>query len=197
MTILVDLDNVLINTGQAWVDTLNERYGTSVNYDDVTEWDITKFFPTLTRNDVYAPLSTGEVWSRASPIPGASEVISKLIDEWHDVYITTASSLNTIGKKWKEVLQRFFPMIHHNNVIVAEKKQMIKADILIDDAPFNLEGGDYFGILFDAPHNRGYEVVHENPPKMVRASNWDKVYDWIVWYAWELDDFDRRYDICE
>ena len=175
MVILVDLDNVLINTGQAWVDVLNERYGTTVKYDDVSEWDITKFFPTLSRDEVYEPLSTGEVWSRALPIDGARECLEKLIDEGHDVYVVTASSLNTIGKKWKEILQRYFPMIKHNNVIVASNKQMIVADVLIDDAPFNIDGGKYIGILFDAPHNRGCDTEFDSVFGG-RASNWDDVY---------------------
>ena len=173
MTILVDLDNVLINTGQAWVDVLNKRYGTTVKYSDVSEWEITKFFPNLSRDEVYAPLSTGEVWSCASPIDGAQDGLKKLIADGHDVYVVTASSLNTIGKKWKEILQKFFPIIKHNNVIVASHKQMISADVLIDDAPFNLEGGKYFGILFDAPHNSSYDECGSG---FVRAHNWDDVY---------------------
>lgn len=198
MTILVDLDNVLINTGQAWVDILNEKYGTNVDYDDVTEWDITKFFPTLTRDEVYEPLSTGDVWSRAAPIPGAVDALNKMISDGHDVYVATASSLNTIGKKWKEVLQKFFPMIHHNNVIIANKKQMIKADVLIDDAPFNLEGGDYFGVLFDAPHNRRYELPEgKSPPHIGRAASWEDAYDWVVWCSWEPDDHEEGSVIYE
>lgn len=171
MVILVDLDNVLINTGQAWVDTLNNRYGTTVKYDDVSEWDMSKFFPTLTRDEVYEPLSTGEVWSSASPIPGAQDALAKLINDGHDVYVVTSSSLNTIGKKWTDILQTFFPMIRHNNVIVSHRKQMIDADILIDDAPFNLKGGRYFSILFDAPHNRS-----ETDSGLTRAANWDEAY---------------------
>lgn len=198
MTILVDFDNVMVNTGEAWVATLNRRYCTSVDYNDVTEWDITRFFPGIERDDIYAPLSDGSVWESVVPVDGSQEFIQKMIDDGHEVYVATSSSLNTIGKKWKEVLQKFFPMIHHNNVIVASKKQMLKADILIDDAPFNIEGGEYFGILFDAPHNRSYELPAVKPhsaPTIVRASDWNKIYDWVVWCAWELDDYERENDI--
>lgn len=184
MRILVDLDCVLINTGEVWVDILNEVHGTTVKYDDVNEWDMTKFFPTLSRDEVYEPLSNGSVWSRVSPIPGARDTIERLIADGHEVYIVTASSLNTIGNKWREVIQKFFPMIKHNNVIVASNKQMIIADVLIDDAPHNIEGGKYFGILFEAPHNRSY---NECVSGFARAHNWDDVYkvietivDWMA-----------------
>lgn len=99
MVILVDLDNVLINTGEAWVEILNERHGTTVKYDDISEWDMTKFFPSLTRDEVYMPLSDGSVLSRVSPIPGSRETIERLMFEGDDVYVLTSSSLNTIGKK--------------------------------------------------------------------------------------------------
>jgi 5'(3')-deoxyribonucleotidase len=173
MVILVDLDNVLINTGEAWVEILNERHGTTVKYDDVSEWDMTKFFPTLTRDEVYMPLSDGSVWERVSPIPGARETIQNMIDDGDDVYVVTSSSLNTIGRKWKEVLQKFFPMIKHSHVIVAERKQMIMGDVLIDDAPFNLEGGMYYGILFNAPHNAGYDGSGLG---IERARDWNDTY---------------------
>lgn len=174
MVILVDLDNVLINTGQAWVDMLNERHGTTVKYDDVSKWDVEGFFPTLSRKEIYDPLESGEVWSRVSLIPGARETLDKLIAEEHEVFIVTASSMNTIGKKWREVISKFLPMIRQENIIVTHRKDLINGDVLIDDAPFNFDGGDYFCILFDAPHNRG-----EESSGFVRVSNWDEAYEYI------------------
>ncbi len=53
MTILVDADGVLENLSEAWVEYLNDRYGTSVKYDEVRDWDMTKAFPSLSREQVY------------------------------------------------------------------------------------------------------------------------------------------------
>jgi 5'(3')-deoxyribonucleotidase len=82
--------------------------------------------------------------------------------------------MNTIGKKWREVISRFLPMIHHNDIIVTHYKNMIMGDVLIDDAPFNFDGGNCYNILFDAPHNR-----NEESSGFVRARNWDEVYHYI------------------
>lgn len=174
MVILVDFDDVLINTGPSWVSVLNEKHGTNVSYDEVVEWGMDKFFPTLTHDEIYEPLVTGEVWSRVSPIPGARETIERMISDGHDVYIVTSSSLNTIGKKWNEVLQKFFPVIHHDKVIVAQNKQMIRGDVIIDDAPFNIRGGCTFGILFDTPHNRGNDAKG-----LFRATSWNEIYKFV------------------
>lgn len=108
MVILVDLDNVLINTGEAWVAEINRRHGTSVDYDDVTKWEIEYLFPSLTHDEVYAPLTDGSAWDYVTPVDGAQEYVQKLIDDGHELYIVTSSSLNTIGKKWREVIKKFF-----------------------------------------------------------------------------------------
>lgn len=183
MRILVDLDDVLINTGEAWVDVLNERHGTTVKYSDITEWDITKFFPSLTRNEVFEPLSDGSVWSRVSPIDGARDTLERLILEGNDVYIVTSSHLETIGKKWTDVIQKFFPIIDVSKVIVTEHKQMIMGDVLVDDAPFNFYGYPrYFGILFDKPHNAWCDIkdsVGLGFASNARAKNWNEVYELI------------------
>ena len=186
MKILVDLDDVLINTGQAWVDLLNERHGTTVKYDDVSKWDVTEFFPTLSRDEIYSPLDNGEVWSRASIIPGARETLEKIIADGHEVFVVTSSMLTTVGKKWTELILPNLPMIKHNNIIVTQRKDMIKGDVLIDDAPFNFDGVDCYCILFDAPHNRGEEssgFVRSDEDgdifRFVRALNWDDVYRYI------------------
>lgn len=177
MVILVDLDDVLINTGVEWVALLNERYGTHVNYDDITRWDIEKFFPSLTHDQVFSPLLNGDVWPRVTPISGASATLTRLIDDGHEVFIVTASSINTIGKKWRSVIKKFFPIIKEDHVIVSRRKDLIRGDVLIDDASHNFDGNhSYYGILFDTPHNRDYRGTIN---KFARANNWHDVYNII------------------
>lgn len=184
MIILVDLDDVMINTGEAWVRELNRIHGTTVKRCDIISWNITEFFPSLSSDDVYKPLQTAELWESVSPIRGAAETMQKLIADGHDVYVATASSPDTIGMKWKLVIQRYFSFIRSDHIIVTSSKQMILGDILIDDAPFNLEGGKYKGILFDAPHNKSYAECSNG---FVRAKNWDEVYDYIAQKGGDFD----------
>ena len=49
LKILFDADDVAETLVQGWVSILNERYGTSVSLEDVTDWDISLAFPTLTK----------------------------------------------------------------------------------------------------------------------------------------------------
>ena len=48
LTILVDMDDVLENLVECWVDELNKKCGSSLCEEDITDWRIAKFFPSLT-----------------------------------------------------------------------------------------------------------------------------------------------------
>lgn len=48
MTILVDMDDTIVQLLQAWLLKLNENYGLDVAYEDIRSWDIEEAFPELT-----------------------------------------------------------------------------------------------------------------------------------------------------
>lgn len=173
MTILVDMDDVLENLSDAWIDFLNEEYGTEVDKNAPKDWEIDKSFPELTKAQVYAPLYDPDFWKTVRPIDGAPEMLERLIHEGYEIYVVTASNYVTLQTKMDDVLFRYFPYLDWNNVIVTSNKQMIRGDILIDDAPHNLLEGDYQKILMDAPHNRSFNAelfgVH-------RANSWREIY---------------------
>lgn len=60
LTILVDMDDVLENLVECWVDELNKKCGSSLCEEDITDWRIAKFFPSLTNEDLFSPLNTAE-----------------------------------------------------------------------------------------------------------------------------------------
>lgn len=172
MKILVDMDDVLENLSEAWIGYLNNEYGTDVDRDTVRDWDMRLSFPDLTPAQIYAPLYDDEFWLTVRPIPGAAEALEKIIADGHEVYVVTASNYTTIKTKMEEVLFKYYPFLDWRNVIVAYNKQMIRGDVMIDDGPHNLVGGDYGKILLDAPHNRNFD---EKSYGVFRAKNWDDV----------------------
>lgn len=102
LTILVDMDDTIESLASAWVDYLNARHGTTTKLTDITGWDISKAFPTLTNEQVYAPLFEDDFWDCVKPIDGASETLQKLIADGHKVLIVTTSNYHTLASK-KEV----------------------------------------------------------------------------------------------
>lgn len=189
LTILVDVDNVLEDLIAAWVEALNIKYGTSVSPLDITEWDITKFFPGLSRNQVFSPLHTKELWASLTPLPGAEEYLLRLSEDGHDIVLLTSAHPDTVSDKYK-FINKYFPFISFKNIIFASRKQMVKGDILIDDAPHNLIDGDYIKILMTAPHNSSFNAYKNN---MIRVETWEEIYKLISSISERLGKYENYY----
>lgn len=172
-TILVDMDDTIENCTEAWVHYVNKRFGTDVNPDSLRDWDVSKAFPTLTREQVYGVTFEEEFWHTVKPIDGAAEYLKKLIDDGNKIYIVSCAAYETMRVKMEDVLFRYFPFIEWKDVIVASKKQMIKADYLVDDGIHNHIGGEYKSLLYTAPHNCEYDAESNG---MTRVNNWEEVY---------------------
>lgn len=177
LTILVDMDDTVEHLLPAWVDRLNAEHSLDKKIEDMTEWDMTKNFPELEEELIFAPLMERGFWKNVKPIPGAPLYIGMLIQDGHDVYIVTASQPATVEMKLTEVLFKYFPTIDYKHVIVASNKQMIRGDVIIDDAPFNLVGAVGYKILMDTPVNQSFECNQENG--IVRVSSWQQIYELI------------------
>lgn len=180
LTILVDMDDTIEDLLGAWVFYLNTGYGTAVHKDEITQWDISQSFPTLTKEQVYEPLYLDSFWHSVKPIDGAAEALQMLIASGHRVLIVTTSTYQTLHTKMEEVLFRYFPFLSWNDVIVTAHKQLVNGDVLVDDGIHNLENGKYLRLLMDAPHNRTYNAEKSG---MIRVHNWDEAYSIITQYA--------------
>ena len=174
--VLVDMDDTIENLLEAWLDALNERFHRFVTPDDIHSWDMREAYPGLSAEQVYAPLLTDELWRNVRPKWDAVFYMHELQDEGFEIYITTSSNLKTIFTKFEAVLARYFPFIPMDHVIVCSNKQMIRGDIMVDDAPHNLECGAYEKILMSAPHNKRYDAEANG---MCRVYRWSQVYDQI------------------
>lgn len=177
MVVLVDLDDTIERLLDAWCCWLNRVYGTTVQPEDVTEWDITKFFPSLTKEEVFAPLYTGFFWSTVKPKSDAMEYLWKIHENGDQIYIITSSNFETIKPKFDCIIGRYFPWVPYSNVIVASNKQMVSGDVLVDDGIHNLIGGKYEKILMTAPHNKYIDLSTYSDIR--RANSWSEAYDII------------------
>lgn len=180
LIVLVDMDDTIEGLMVAWINCINKRHGTSVDPEIVNDWSVGKFFPTLTSEEVYAPLYEDEFWKDVEPLSEAARYLSRLKDDGHEIYIVTATNYQTVKSKMENVLFKYFPFISWNNVIITANKQLINGDILVDDGVHNLIGGSYYKILMDAPHNRLFNAEAND---MCRVKNWEEAYKVITEYA--------------
>lgn len=175
-TVLVDLDDTMIDLLGKWIMAINEKYGTAVEPESVVDWDITKFFPTLTRYQVFEPIFAEDFWKDIRPKEGAVKYLRLLKNDGFEIYICTNTNYKTLKDKMDNVLFKYFDYLSWNDVIVTTNKQMVNADFLIDDGIHNLIGGAYKGILMDAPHNRNFDASKHN---ITRVKNWEEIYAFL------------------
>jgi len=173
--LLIDADDVAVDLDSEWVATINRQYGTNATLEDVTDWDITKTFPTLTKDQIFGVLKDPSIWLRLKPIPGSQKYLRMLHNEGYESYIVTATELSTCNVKVMRLLH-LYPFLDVQHVIIAHNKQMIKGDVLVDNYENNLIGGDYSKIIFDRPHNRKF---NEQAYGIHRSYTWADIYKQI------------------
>lgn len=89
LTVLIDMDDTIEDLVGAWVKYLNTKYGTSVDPDDINDWNMRNFFPDITPQQLFGVLEDETLWRMVKPKPYAVEYVKKIIDDGHDVFIVT------------------------------------------------------------------------------------------------------------
>lgn len=173
MIIGVDMDDTIEHLCATWCQWLNKKYHLSVNWLDIDDWDMAKFYPTLTKEQIYEPLNTPDFWYEVPAIDGAQHYLKLLIDEGFQVYIVTTTHFKLAKDKFNNCLFRLFPFIDRHSIITTCNKQLINVDVLIDDGTHNIIG-NYKGLLMNAPHNRYFDESQH--PSVQRVYSWEEIY---------------------
>lgn len=173
-TILVDMDDTATWLLPVWVNWLNHKHNLNVDWHDIKEWDMSLAFPKLTKQQIYEPLSTEEIWNEVVPREGAVKVLTGLHEcGLYEIFICTSTDYRNIKPKYEKVICKYFPFIDWKHFIVISRKQMVNADYIIDDAPHNLVGGcQKHRLLISMPHNENFYLGDTG---IERADNWNDV----------------------
>lgn len=174
--ILVDIDDTLINLCEVWVNELNRKYHLNVTTDDIKCWDMSVPFSSLTQKQIYKPLIEAKVWKKVKPISDSQYYLKKLVDDGYDVILVTSTDYRNIHYKYKYVINKFYSFINPKNIVICHRKNILNADILVDDYIMNLLGGTYKGILFNSYHNKN---IHEDKYGVTRSFGWEDTYNKI------------------
>lgn len=171
--IMCDFDDTMNNLLPAWIRWINNTYGYNVDFEQITDWDLTKVFKGLSQTDICKALHSSEFWSQVEAKDDAVYYIKKLIEEGFQFYVCTSTDYRLQKDKFDNCLFRLFPYIDRHQIITTYKKQLMRCDILIDDGSHNIFG-PYIGILMDMPHNR-----HLGDSVDFRVFNWKEIYNLI------------------
>lgn len=174
-----DLDGVVVDSPQQVVNYVNERLGLNLCMNDFKTYSMEDALPDQYKWIIDTAFKDSAMWKKVGLIDGAYNTLKRVWNEGHEIYFVTSSLPQNLKKKIGHLSRSldFFPKdFVWRHTINTQYKQIIKLDIHVDDALFNLLGDrEYASICVDMPYNQ----TSENIPNFYRAYNWDDIYQKI------------------
>ena len=169
--IAVDMDGVLSDTVEQFIAWEAKETGIRKSIENITgipEW---KAFPNSKKH-----LHTEGFFRNAPVIENSQEIVARL-NEKYEVFIVSAATEFPKSLTEKQAwLNEYFPFITWQQMVFCGSKEIVRADIMIDDHFKNL---DFFtghtSILFTQPHN-----AHADNGRHKRVDNWQEIAEMLL-----------------
>lgn len=164
--IALDMDGVIADVYQQLFDLDEKDFGRRRTPEEVNGKPEAAIFPNI-RKYLFEP----GFFRTLQVIPGSQEVVRELYEKY-DLYIVSAALEFPLSPAEKqEWLEEHFSFIPWQKIVFCGSKQIVQADIMIDDHFKNL---DHFhgstGILFSQPHN-----LLRDAGRNKRVHNWHDI----------------------
>src|SRR6476646_7258125 len=168
LRIAVDMDEVIADALGKHLNHYNQRVGANLTPEMVSKKGLAALIPAELRQDYHAVPHADGFFADLKVIEGSQEALLELSRN-HDVYITSAAMEvpSSFADKY-QWMEMHFPFIPPSRIVFCGDKEIVNADVLIDDRSRHFKGFRGTGILFTAPHN-----ANEAAP--LRANNWNDV----------------------
>ena len=155
MKVILDYDDVLNECNEEAIRKLNKEYGYSYCLEDITNWGILE-----NELDKRIPYFVQPKFVRNIPIrEGARKLVCELLKRHCEIFIATSVPSQCAGVRIADII-RNFPEIDPGNILIGSRKDILVADILLDDCYFNIEHSNVrYPVLFRKPWNAQYTGV--------------------------------------
>ncbi len=188
--ILLDVDEVICFAG--FLDYANEFMNTNYEIDDIKTYFIDDtIIPQNKIKEYNKFLNSKNIYENAHILPNAIESIKKL-SEYYNIIICSACinpyDVENSGKYFKDkydFLIKTLPFLKPENFIFTNTKNIIKADIQIDDRVSNLVNDIPIKILFPSYHNKEIADEYLSSKNIIRAgkdwrTGWQNVLNILI-----------------
>lgn len=143
MRLGIDLDGVVANFTQGWMDFYNRDFGTDLRFEDSQNWgdlvDLTHF------NDIdefwrwSSDLDGHSIFWHLDPFPGAVEAMRSLVDHGHQIVIITTKPDFAYRDTHVWVERHRIPAAELH-IFEGNDKWVVECDVYLDDGPHVLPG---------------------------------------------------------
>lgn len=138
-TILCDLDGIVTDLLTPWLAWIKTELGIPVKLSDIRDWNMHEN-PVLKSvgEKVYDFLALPRAFDGLEALPGAVDGIAAWKKAGHAVLFATAASRPPETAAAKLWWLRQYLGVDRKDVFVCHRKDMIRADLLVDDSPENI-----------------------------------------------------------
>ena len=102
-------------------------------------------------------------------VPGSRDVLEKLNRQYEVFVVSAALEFPTSLDDKREWLNDLFPFITWRQIVFCGSKEIVRADLMIDDHLKNLDKFEGDTFLFSQPHNRRILTMHR------RVDSWEEI----------------------
>ncbi|WP_093025930.1 5' nucleotidase, NT5C type [Pustulibacterium marinum] len=173
-TVAVDMDGVLADVENHFLNLYNQNFGTKLTYEDIKGKPEREAFPDP---GVVMKFASTPGFFRTVPVmKDAVEGLKKLCDIFDVYVVSSAMEFPQFLEEKYDWLAEHFPFIHWKKIVLCGDKKIVNTDFMIDDHCKNLDFFKGTPILFSAFHNIDVD-------KYVRVDNWKDVVSLLKIYA--------------
>lgn len=177
--LLIDMDDVICENG--FIRMVNDFLGTKYKAEDANSYFVNDLIPVDKFEAWVKFFEEKNVYDYVNIVKDAPEVIEKL-NKFYDIYIITAYifrdkpeiSGNQLKNKF-DYLSKKLPFIDPEKFIFLSNKELIDADIRIDDSVDKLKGKAAMKLLFTAYHNKNITDDELKEKKLTRVNSWKEI----------------------
>src|SRR5512140_2538539 len=163
--ILVDMDGVLADVYTRFFELYEEETGLRKNTDEIIGLKEGEAFP-----EAYRWVETPGFFRTLPLIPDSQRVLELLNEKYEIIVVSMATEYPASLTDKQLWLNEYFPFISWRQVIFCGNKNLIRADLMIDDHFKNLDNFDGKTIMFKQPHN-----VNSEDHNHIIVSSWAEI----------------------
>ena len=163
--ISIDMDGVLANVYSQFITMHAAEFGKVLTAGEITGKPEQQAFPGALK------YVNSKGFFRTVPVMKDSQEVVRKLNESYKIFIVSAAMEfpNSLVEKqlW---LNEHFPFINWQQMVFCGSKEIIKADIMIDDHFKNLNFFSGETILYTQPHNKLADALHHK-----RVETWQQI----------------------
>ena len=141
MRLGIDLDGVMANFTQGWMNFYNREFGTEFVVEDSRNWgdlvDLTHFKDMDEFWEWASDLDGHSVFWHLEPFPGAVEAVRSLVDAGHHIIVLTTKPAFAVDDTYHWIERHRIPAAE---VHILEDKWIVDCLVYLDDGPHILDG---------------------------------------------------------